>query len=126
MTYVHAGVLGTRSSHDADKSLPFVGDPPILEDTEAVYDPIDRNDETGRPYCYDNDNINDDDNETVKDENKDKHDASASASTNDNDNDDGAVANDEPDDNGITHGNTIETATPRFPSDMTIYENEFP
>ena len=126
-------MLGTRSSHDADKSLPFVGwgIRQSLEDTEAVYDPTPlivstRRDGTGRPYCYDYENINDDDNETVKDENKDKHDASASASTNDNDNDDGAVANDEPDDNGITHGNTTETATPRFPSDLTIYENEFP
>ena len=50
----------------------------------------------------------------------------ASASTNDDSNDDAAVANDEPDDAAITHRNTIETATPRFPSDMTIYENEFP
>jgi len=98
-----------------------VGDPPIFEDTEAVYDPIDRIDGTVRPYSYDNDN------KKVQDENKDNDDASASASTNDDDNDDAAVANDEPDDAAITHRNTIETATPRFPSDMTIfYENEFP
>ena len=50
------------NSHDADKSLPFVGDGSANPwryrggiRSHWSY----RRDETGRPYCYDNDNIND-------------------------------------------------------------------
>jgi len=32
----------------------------------------------------------------------------------------------ESDDLGMGHGNTLETATPRLPNDMVVYENEFP